>query len=59
MVRIEATYAVRRDVRGVREVLEVLRRHPDLPDFVAVWYLLVELLLRIHQHGYAVYCWPR
>ena len=56
MVRIEATYAVRCDVRSVREVLEVLRWHSDLPDFIAVRYLLVELLLRIHQHGYAVYC---
>ena len=28
---------------------------PDLPDFAAVRYLPVELLLRIDQHGYAVH----
>ena len=55
MVRIEAVDAVRGDVCGVREIPEVLRRHPDLPDFAAVRHLFVELLLRVHQHGYAIH----
>ena len=55
MVRAEAVDVVRCDVCGVREVPEVLGWHPDLPDFAAVRYLFVELLLRIHQHGYAIH----
>ena len=53
MVRAETADAVRRDVRGVREVPEVLGWHSDFPDFIAVRHLPVEFLLRIDQHGNA------
>lgn len=43
MVRAETADAVRRDVRGVREVPEVLGWHSDFPDFIAVRHLPVEL----------------
>ena len=55
VVRAETVDAVRRDVRGVREVPEVLGWHSDLPDFIAVRHLPVELLLGIDQHGHAVH----
>ena len=57
MVRAEAVDVVRRDVCGVRVVPEVLGWHPNLPDFIAMRYLFVELLLRINQHGYAIHRW--
>ena len=53
VVRAETADAVRRDVRGVREVPEVLGWHSDFPDFIAVWHVPVELLLRVDQHGHA------
>ena len=30
---------------------------PTFPDFIAMRYLFVELLLRINQHGYAIHRW--
>ena len=53
MVRAETVDVVLCNVRGVREVPEVLGWHSDFPDFVAMRQLPVELLLRIDQHGHA------
>ena len=55
VVRADTVDAVRRVVRGVRVVPVVLGWHSDLPDFIAVRHLPVELLLGIDQHGHAVH----